>query len=72
MVVLRIAAGARLVTGVQFDQFLGATPKERLATKIQTAEFVFKKLSVILRYWNELSQSDIESGVTQGMDHYLF
>lgn len=52
---LRIAAGARLVSGVQFDEALGKTPKERLETEIRTAGVIFSKLSVIIKYWDHLT-----------------
>ncbi len=51
---LRVAAGARLVSGVQFDEGLGVTPAERLETEIRTAGVIFSKLSVILKYWDHL------------------
>jgi hypothetical protein len=51
---LRMAAGARLVSGVCFDHTLGATPEERLAAEIRDAGLVLEKLSVIARYWSDL------------------
>ena len=57
---LRIAAGARLVSGVQFDTALGDTPEDRLQTEIRTAGVIFSKLSVIVKYWDELTQYDID------------
>jgi len=60
---LRIAAGARLVSGVQFDRALGETPRRRLYTEIHTARALLEKLSVITRYWDELSGYDVGLGV---------
>ncbi len=42
---LRIAAGARLVSGVEFDDALGDTPADRLGTEIRTAGVVSGLLS---------------------------
>jgi hypothetical protein len=55
---LRMAVGARLVSGVYFDSALGATPRERLATEIRDARMVLEKLSLISRHWDEFSQID--------------
>ena len=69
---LRIAAGARLVSGVEFDDSLGDTPGDRLATEIRTAGVVFKKLSVIVKYWDSLAGYDLRSGATLSANFYLF
>ncbi len=53
--VLRLASGARLVSGVHFNP----DPVARLEEEIHNALLVLDKLSLILRYWNELSQSNI-------------
>jgi hypothetical protein len=55
---LRMAVGARLVSGVYFDPVLGATPQERLNTEIRDAGIVLKKLSLIARHWDEFCQID--------------
>lgn len=55
---LRMAVGARLVSGVYFDPALGATPQERLAMEIRDAGIVLKKLSLIARHWDEYCQID--------------
>ena len=69
---LRIAAGARLVAGAQFDDAFGATPAERLETEIRTASVVFGKLSLIVKYWDALPSSDMASGPTQKMGFHQF
>lgn len=51
---LRIAAGARLVSGVEFDRLLGETNEERFASEVRDALTVFDKLSLIVRYWDNL------------------
>jgi hypothetical protein len=55
---LRMAVGARLVSGVYFDPGLGATPEERLATEIRDAGVVLKKLSLIARHWDKFYRID--------------
>ena len=69
---LRIAAGARLVSGVQFDDAFGSTPAERLDTEIRTTGVVFRKLSVIVKYWNILNSYDLSCGDTPGAGYYQF
>ena len=69
---LRIAAGARLVSGVEFDDALGETPRERLETEIRRAAVVLCKLSVIVKYWTELVRCDLRSGATANAGFYLF
>lgn len=69
---LRIAAGARLVSGAQFDDAFGATPAERLETEIRTAGVVFGKLSIIVKYWDALTSYDMDSGNTQKMGFQQF
>jgi len=69
---LRIAAGARLVSGVQFDDAFGATPTERLETEIRTASVVFGKLSIIVKYWDALNSYDMDSGNVQKMGFHQF
>ena len=69
---LRIAVGARLVSGVAYDYLLGATPVERLDTEIETSRVVFRKLSVIVKYWDDLVGYESIDGTTQGPGFYLF
>lgn len=69
---LRIAAGARLVSGVEFDDGLGDTSAERLNTEIRTAGVIFNKLSVIVKYWDSLAGYDLYSGATPNANFYLF
>jgi len=69
---LRIAAGARLVSGVQFDDSLGDRPESRLDREIQTAGVIFGKLSVIVKYWNELKKYNISSGANSAAGFYQF
>jgi hypothetical protein len=58
---LRMAVGARLVSGVHFDPALGATPDKRLATEIQDAGIVLEKLSLIASHWDEFCKIDQDS-----------
>jgi len=69
---LRIAAGARLVSGVQFDDAFGRTPAERLDTEIKTVGVVFNKLSVIVKYWDTLNSYDLSIGHSSGAGYYQF
>jgi len=69
---LRIAAGARLVSGVQFDNSLGDRPDSRLDREIQTAGVVFNKLSVIVKYWDDLKKYDLISGANTTAGFYQF
>lgn len=52
---LRLAVGARLVSGVEFDPLLGKTTENRLQAELDGAMAIVGKLGVITRYWNELS-----------------
>jgi hypothetical protein len=47
---LRIAGGARLVSGVAFDPQLGRTPSERLQCEIDDALLVFEKIDLLVRH----------------------
>ena len=69
---LRIAAGARLVSGVQYDDALGLTPEERLATEIRTAGVIFSKLSVILKYWDHINSIDLSDAIGFQSNQYQF
>jgi len=69
---LRIAAGARLVSGVEFDDALGETPCERLETEIRTVRIILFKLSVIVKYWTDLSEYDLCKGIKPGAGYYLY
>jgi len=69
---LRIAAGARLVSGVQFDDALGRTPSERLATEIRTVGVIFSKISVILKYWEHLATHDLSEASNYVSSRYQF
>lgn len=51
---LRLAAGARLVSGVQFDNDLGNTEDERLQMESRNALTVFNKISFIAEHWERL------------------
>jgi hypothetical protein len=55
---LRMAVGARLVSGVNFDPALGATPHERLTAEIRDAGVVLEKLSLIARHWDHFCNID--------------
>jgi hypothetical protein len=52
---LRLAVGARLVSGVEFDPLLGETMENRLQSELDGALTIVSKLGVILRFWSELS-----------------
>lgn len=52
---LRLAVGARLVSGVEFDPLLGKTVEDRLQAELDGAKAIVGKLGVIMRYWKELS-----------------
>ena len=69
---LRIAAGARLVSGVEYDDGLGDTTADRLGMEIRTADVVFSKLSVIVKYWDNLAGYDLRSGATTSANFYVF
>jgi hypothetical protein len=69
---LRISAGARLVSGVQFDYAFGNTPAERLETEIRTVGIALSKLSVILKYWDVLNSYDLNSRHTQGSGYHQY
>jgi len=58
---LRISAGARLVSGVQFDKGFGPTPPERLSLEIRTAGEILSKVSVIIKYWHHLIRFDLST-----------
>ena len=62
---LRLASGARLVAGVHFHQW----PNARLSEEIQNAKLVLEKLSLIVRYWEQLSRSEIEQE-NKGYGHH--
>ena len=51
---LRIAAGARLVSGVCFDPILGQDPTERLAREIRDMQILLAKLAIIGRNWRHI------------------
>jgi len=57
---LRIAVGARLISGVEFDPMLGNSREERLSTELDGALTILKKLSVISRYWDDFKVAGIE------------
>jgi len=69
---LRIAAGARLVSGVQFDDSLGDRPESRLDREIQTAGVVFSKLSVIVKYWDDLKKYNFTCGSNTSAGFHQF
>jgi hypothetical protein len=64
---LRMAVGARLVSGVYFDSALGATPRERLATEIRDAGVVLEKLSLIARHWDQFCRIDQDDFLETGL-----
>jgi hypothetical protein len=55
---LRIAAGARLVSGVCFDPMLGQNPTERLAREIHDMQLLLAKLAIIGRNWHYIIQAE--------------
>lgn len=68
----RIAIGARLISGVEFDPVLGDNPKERLNTELEGALTILKKFSVICRYWDFLVTADIENRNEETIDAFNF
>ena len=66
--VLRLASGARLVSGVHFHQF----PEARLTEEIQNAKLVLEKLSIIIRYWESLTKEELENGKSVGTHPSVF
>lgn len=52
---MRIAAGARLVSGVHMDPRLGATPAERLRSELRDMETVLRKAAMIGRRWDDFA-----------------
>ena len=54
---LRLCAGARIVSGVAFDEVLGADPAERLRREIGDALLVLDKVSLIVKHWEALRNS---------------
>jgi hypothetical protein len=54
---LRIAVGARFVSRIAFDGTLGPHPEARVAAQLADVKAVLAKLSVLLRYWNDVARS---------------
>lgn len=52
---LRIASGARLVSGVYFDPMLGKMPEDRLKSQIDDMNVIMDKLSIIIKFWTNLN-----------------
>lgn len=52
---LRIAAGARLVSGVHFDPALGPSPAARLRAELRDMEIVLRKAALIGRRWDDFA-----------------
>ncbi len=52
---MRIAAGARLVSGVHLDPSLGATPESRLQSELRDMETVLRKAAMIARHWSDFA-----------------
>ena len=57
---LRIAVGARLISGVEFDPMLGNSREGRLSTELDGALTILEKLSIISRYWDDFKAANIE------------
>jgi hypothetical protein len=51
---MRVAAGARLVSGVLLDPMLGGSESERLGTELDGAETTLRKAALVGRYWSAL------------------
>jgi hypothetical protein len=49
---MRIAAGARLVSGVAMDPMLGADPDKRLQSELRDMATVLRKAALIARRWD--------------------
>lgn len=69
---LRIASGARIVSGIQFDYALGSNRDERLQAEIASAKMVFDKISLIVKYWDYLLEYELENGATLDASFYRF
>ena len=69
---LRIATGARIVSGIQFDYALGSEPEERFNDEIADAKIVFNKLSLIVKYWEDLLEYDLENDASLDANFYRF
>jgi hypothetical protein len=59
---LRIAVGARLVSGVEFDPLLGGTREERLRAEIQGALTAIRKLRFIVRHFEHFQTRLVVEG----------
>jgi hypothetical protein len=59
---LRIAAGARLVSGVAMDPALGATPAARLEAELRDMETVLRKAALIARRWDDFAGPGTSAG----------
>lgn len=65
---LRIAVGARLISGVEFDPMLGSSPGERLSTELDGALTALSKLSIIGRHWHALATAEIDGQSAESID----
>ena len=63
---MRVAAGARLVSGVHFDPQLGTEPQGRLSRELDDLTVVLRKAALIGRYWAHLQawQRNLKGGQT--------
>ncbi len=69
---LRIAIGARLISGVEFDPMLGSSPEERLATELEGALTILKKISIIISHWDYLVNENIDQRNKDTIDGFRF
>jgi selenocysteine lyase/cysteine desulfurase len=58
---MRIAAGARLVSGVHLDSRLGATREERLHAELRDMQTVLRKAAMIARRWADFASPAVQS-----------
>jgi hypothetical protein len=69
---LRIAVGARLVSGVEFDPLLGHTRAERLETEIQGALTAIRKLCFIARNFEHFRTRLVIGGYAETVTGWAF
>jgi hypothetical protein len=69
---LRIAIGARLISGAVFDPMLADLPEEPLGTELNGALTILEKLLIMSRYWDELTAADIQHHCQHTIDGFRF
>lgn len=69
---LRIAVGARLVSGVEFDPQLGGTRAERLETEIRNALAALQKVCLIARSFEHFRTRLVIEGYAESVNGWSF